>query len=351
MMEYVPDQLTVNEYLPGAGIRRHVDTHSAFTDGIAVVSLGSGIVMEFRHPVHSDDHKLVYLAPRSLLVIRDESRYVYLHYIPMRKKDRVGGRTVVRGRRVSLTFRRVLPDMQCACRFPDFCDTQSRAVSHAGVELAAATSEPLPGEASNEALMDGSTAPELERTHVWSFYDAVGDHFSATRSKPWPQIVRFIEEDIPRHSFVADIGCGNGRYMQRVLANGSEAVGSDISRTLALVCRDLGLDVSLADCCALPLRSGMFDFVICIAVIHHLSSVSRRLACLAELLRLTRPGGRVLVCAWALEQDRRSIHHFDQQDCFVPWQMPKHFEKGASCFFFARIAIHVHDSCARMDSQ
>ena len=34
------DNLTVNEYLPGAGIANHVDTHSAFEDGICALTLG-----------------------------------------------------------------------------------------------------------------------------------------------------------------------------------------------------------------------------------------------------------------------------------------------------------------------
>jgi hypothetical protein len=43
-----PDQCTVNEYLPGQGIAPHVDTHAAFDDAILSLSMGSGIVMEFR---------------------------------------------------------------------------------------------------------------------------------------------------------------------------------------------------------------------------------------------------------------------------------------------------------------
>ena len=42
---------------------------------------------------------------------------------------------------------------------------------------------------------------------------------------------------------------------------------------------------------------------ICIAVIHHLSTVSRRLAALKELTRIVRPGGRILISVWALEQN------------------------------------------------
>ena len=43
-----PDQLTVNRYLPGQGIPPHVDTHSAFEDGIVSLSLGSDAVMDFK---------------------------------------------------------------------------------------------------------------------------------------------------------------------------------------------------------------------------------------------------------------------------------------------------------------
>jgi hypothetical protein len=57
------DQVTINEYLPGQGIRPHVDTHSAFTDGIASISLLSPVVMDFRHPV-DDIKKSIILEPR-----------------------------------------------------------------------------------------------------------------------------------------------------------------------------------------------------------------------------------------------------------------------------------------------
>lgn len=42
---------------------------------------------------------------------------------------------------------------------------------------------------------------------------------------------------------------------------------------------------------------------ICIAVIHHLSTADRRLAAIKELIRIIKPGGRVLISVWALEQD------------------------------------------------
>lgn len=42
-----PDQLTINIYEPGNGIPSHVDTHSAFSETIASLSLLSGSFASF----------------------------------------------------------------------------------------------------------------------------------------------------------------------------------------------------------------------------------------------------------------------------------------------------------------
>lgn len=54
-------------------------------------------------------------------------------------------------------------------------------------------------------------------------------------------------------------------------------------------------------------RSDAFDVSLCIAVLHHLSTAERRLAGLRELVRITRPGGLVLVYVWALEQEVKKV--------------------------------------------
>ncbi|KAG5490145.1 hypothetical protein JKF63_00264 [Porcisia hertigi] len=54
-------------------------------------------------------------------------------------------------------------------------------------------------------------ATAYEREHVHSVYSAIADHFSSTRYKAWPQVGAFLES-LPPFSFVADVGCGNGKY-------------------------------------------------------------------------------------------------------------------------------------------
>ena len=58
------DQVTINEYKPSQGIRPHVDTASAFHDGIASLSLGAPTIMDFRHQQKKNVKKSVLLNPR-----------------------------------------------------------------------------------------------------------------------------------------------------------------------------------------------------------------------------------------------------------------------------------------------
>ena len=105
-MQGSPDQLIVNEYRPGQGIGAHVDAPS-FGPEVCSVSLGSPCVMNFAE-VAGPGRESLELARRSLLVLSGPARYGWKHAIPTRASDRIGGRDVPRGRRVSLTFRTVI---------------------------------------------------------------------------------------------------------------------------------------------------------------------------------------------------------------------------------------------------
>lgn len=100
LLKQRPDQMIVNEYVPGQGIFPHVDDATSFGDGIVSVSMGSDIVMDF---VKQNEKRQVILKTRSVLVLHDEARYKWRHGITARKKDN----GVTRMRRVSLTFRKM----------------------------------------------------------------------------------------------------------------------------------------------------------------------------------------------------------------------------------------------------
>jgi alkylated DNA repair dioxygenase AlkB len=101
-----PDQVIINEYLPGQGISRHTDCVPCFGDTVASLSLGSACVMEFEQWNGIEKLKLL-LEPRSLLVLSGEARYKWMHSIPGRKEDKIDDQVLSRSRRVSLTFRTI----------------------------------------------------------------------------------------------------------------------------------------------------------------------------------------------------------------------------------------------------
>ncbi len=103
----LPDQVIVNEYQPGQGIAPHVDCVPCFGDTILSISLGSACVMDFA-PLRGSDKLSLLLEPGSLVIMQGESRYQWKHGIAPRKSDLVDGRSVARGRRVSLTLRKVI---------------------------------------------------------------------------------------------------------------------------------------------------------------------------------------------------------------------------------------------------
>lgn len=100
----VPDQVIANEYLPGQGISAHVDCEPCFGDVVASLSLLSACEMRFAC-LESGETRAVILPPRSLLVLAGPARSNWTHAIPARRSDVSDGVRMMRGRRVSLTFR------------------------------------------------------------------------------------------------------------------------------------------------------------------------------------------------------------------------------------------------------
>ncbi|KAK2069779.1 hypothetical protein P8C59_004329 [Phyllachora maydis] len=189
---------------------------------------------------------------------------------------------------------------------------------------------------------------EYERANVHDVYDAIAPHFSATRHTPWPRVAAFLRTQ-PPGAVGLDVGCGNAKYLA---VNGDVVLlGADRSPALTGLAlarsrqqqqqqQQPAADVVVADGLALPFRARAADFLICIAVIHHLSTRARRQDAIRQLLRCAKPpppatppaggdtlgaeggqGGRVLIYVWALEQgsSRRGWDQGGEQDLLVPW--------------------------------
>jgi tRNA (uracil-5-)-methyltransferase TRM9 len=134
------------------------------------------------------------------------------------------------------------------------------------------------------------------------------------------------------------VGCGNGKNLD--VNPNLCIIGSDRSESLIKIA---GLkqqqDVIVADILDLPHPRGSFNFAICIAVIHHMSSHERRVEAIKavlDLLKLPKEKsetdrlGTALFFVWALEQktSRRGWDENCEQDVMVPWVMKSKQDDG-----------------------
>lgn len=99
---------------------------------------------------------------------------------------------------------------------------------------------------------------------------------------------------------VLDVGCGSGRYMLHALRRGAaRVIGVDLSpqmleragMELATFQSDAEIDLVQGSLAALPVPDARANLTICGLVIGHLESLEQSLA---ELRRVTRPGGTLL---------------------------------------------------------
>lgn len=103
----LPDQLLINEYQPGQGCKNHIDCIPCFDSTIFIISLLSQCVMNFTQSQTQAKVSLL-LLPGSLLVLQRAARYHWLHGIDASDQDNYNHRNIIRSRRISMTFRKVL---------------------------------------------------------------------------------------------------------------------------------------------------------------------------------------------------------------------------------------------------
>jgi SAM-dependent methyltransferase len=130
--------------------------------------------------------------------------------------------------------------------------------------------------------------------HIAAAYDTslpahVVEHYLDKRAA-------FVRRLVPRGS-VLDVGCGTGLLAERLSAAGYRVVGIDPSEGMLAVMRDRspGVEAVKGSGDDLPFEHDRFDLVVTVATLHHIAAADRVGATLAEMVRVCRPGGRVVV--------------------------------------------------------
>ncbi len=128
-------------------------------------------------------------------------------------------------------------------------------------------------------------------------YDLVNDVISVGQDRRWRRLVRDAVAAMPGER-VLDLAAGTGTSSEPFELDGAVVVPSDISIGMLSVGKRRRPDLPFVagDATALPFADGSFDAV---TISFGLRNVEDTSAALREMLRVVRPGGRVVVCEFS----------------------------------------------------
>jgi 2-polyprenyl-3-methyl-5-hydroxy-6-metoxy-1,4-benzoquinol methylase len=141
-----------------------------------------------------------------------------------------------------------------------------------------------------------------------SCYDIIANDFSKTRAYVWKCVKHFIDNiHLDTSITVMEVGCGNGKNLDYLSKHGftKDAIHSlDSCQVFVNMVRNKGYNCSLelAQNINRLYPSNHFDYLLCIAVIHHLPTEEERIDTVSKCITLLKKGGHALFTTWAFEQ-------------------------------------------------
>lgn len=154
--------------------------------------------------------------------------------------------------------------------------------------------------------MGGVTRADLDKQphEVAAMFDGVAQRYDLTNTvlsfgqdRRWRRATR-AALGLKHGELVLDVGAGTGVSTEELGRSGAYAVGADLSTGMLRAGRRTRPDVPLlaGDALALPFADGTFDAV---TISFALRNVVDTPAALQELARVTRSGGRLVVCEFS----------------------------------------------------
>ena len=158
----------------------------------------------------------------------------------------------------------------------------------------------------------------------------IGNHdYVGTFGFEWTKIDGFVGKEamshghifgrffLPKNFFdgktVVDVGCGNGRIGRLIAPMCKEYIGCDLSESVYAFPSYLNtnnITLVRASGTNLPLEDESIDVSICWGVLHHMDEPFKGLD---ELMRVTKPGGEILIFIYSKGYDaRKNLNEFSK---------------------------------------
>lgn len=153
-----------------------------------------------------------------------------------------------------------------------------------------------------------------------SFWDSSWERMDFSQAATYAENFDMSEDDViallhqHRAKNLCDAGCGCGLYALKLVANGFNVSGFDVSAHAAKIAGKLLKRVGFAayfkaaSVLTTGYADGQFDAVVCRDVLDHITKADAVLA-LRELCRITKAGGTVVVTLDALDEEYEAEKH------------------------------------------
>jgi ubiquinone/menaquinone biosynthesis C-methylase UbiE len=171
------------------------------------------------------------------------------------------------------------------------------------------------------------------------YYDAFAETYEDRRHEGYHLMIDDIESDLVTRAaegrLALEVGCGTGLILERTARVASRAVGIDLSAGMIGHAKSRGLDVQIASATDLPFADNTFHVTYSFKVLAHVPPLERALA---EMARVTKPGGRVFIELYNKHSLRYAIRRlrggegigqgFDDNQVFFRFHSPAEMERA-----------------------
>jgi SAM-dependent methyltransferase len=189
---------------------------------------------------------------------------------------------------------------------------------------------------------DEVTLGEAWETHAddWIRWARTSEH-DGFWDGTWPELEAVLPP--PSDGLVVEVGCGEGRVGRKLLEQGRQVIGIELSATLSRAARtgDPPLSVVQADAAQLPIADAAATSVVaCMSLL----DVDELTGTVAEAARILRPGGRLCVAIvhpFASAQDPDSLHTH-QPTFSLPYLEERGYEDRMERDGLAMTFVSVH---------
>lgn len=157
--------------------------------------------------------------------------------------------------------------------------------------------------------MDKSTEQYLLNI-VRRNYEDIAVNFDITRKKQfWPELIK-LSQEIKDGDKVLDVGCGNGRLLEILSEKEVKYLGVDSSPELIKIAQARFPDNTflIGDILELEkLPEKDFDYVFCVAVLHHLPGEDLKIKALQQIKSKLKNNGRIIITVWNLWSQKKFV--------------------------------------------